>query len=75
MRRVMLKKFDKSAGKFGAYVDDVAATFHQFGATYQEFESGPGNYTVGIIELADGTVQEFALNMFRFLEPIGAGKA
>lgn len=30
--------------------------FHQWGADYEEFESGPGNYTVGIVELPDGRV-------------------
>ena len=30
--------------------------FHQWGNTYEEFESGPGNYTVGLVELEDGTL-------------------
>jgi hypothetical protein len=32
------------------------AIFHQFGCNYEEFESGPGNFSTAIIELPDGTV-------------------
>lgn len=28
--------------------------FHQWGNAYEEFEDGPGNYTVAIVELPDG---------------------
>ncbi len=30
--------------------------FHQWGNAYEEFEDGPGNYTVAIVELPDGKV-------------------
>ena len=30
--------------------------FHQWGNDYQEYEEGPGNFTVGIVELPDGRV-------------------
>lgn len=30
--------------------------FHQWGTDYEEFESGPASYTVGIVELSDGRV-------------------
>lgn len=30
--------------------------FHQWGTNYEEFESGPGNYTVAIVELPDGRI-------------------
>lgn len=29
-----------------------------WGCNYEEFESGPGNYTIAIIERADGTVEK-----------------
>lgn len=38
--------------------DPVPAVFHQFGVAYEEFETGAGNYSTAIIELADGTVLE-----------------
>lgn len=30
--------------------------FHQWGVNYEEFESGPGNYTTAVVELPDGRV-------------------
>lgn len=30
--------------------------FHQWGADYEEFESGPGNYSVAIVELPGGKI-------------------
>lgn len=30
--------------------------FHQWGVDYEEFESGPGNYSVAIVELPDGKI-------------------
>lgn len=30
--------------------------FHDWGVNYEEFESGAGNYSVGIIELPDGKI-------------------
>ena len=33
------------------------AWFHQWGVDYEEFETGPGNFSVAIVEFADGTVK------------------
>lgn len=33
------------------------ALFHQFGVGYEEFESGPGNFTTAIVEWPDGRVE------------------
>lgn len=41
-------------GKEQVSFDD--AEFHGWGNDYQEFETGPGNYTIAIIELADGRI-------------------
>ena len=30
--------------------------FHEWANAYTEFETGPGNYTVGIVELPNGTI-------------------
>lgn len=49
-------------------VEPVVAKFHQFGSAYEEFESGPGNYTVAIIEMADGTVQSVPPTDIRFID-------
>ena len=48
--------------------DPVIAVFHQFGVSYEEFDAGPGNYTVAIVELPDGTVESALLNEIRFID-------
>lgn len=42
--------------------------FHQWGSEYEEFESGPGNYTVAVIEFADGTIGTVMPENIRFLD-------
>jgi len=32
--------------------------FHGWGVSYEELETGAGNYTVAIVELKDGTIEE-----------------
>ncbi len=34
----------------------VGGIFHRWGDAYEEFQSGPGNYTTAIIELPDGKI-------------------
>lgn len=46
----------------------VEGLFHGWGHNYEEFESGPGNYTTAIIELDDGRVVEAAPNTVQFLD-------
>lgn len=40
----------------GEYIGFGLGYFHQWGNDYEEFESGPGNFTVAIVELPDGKV-------------------
>jgi len=57
MRKAMvLKKQYAITGPAFIMVDDYEAMFHCWGADYEEFESGPGNYTVAILEKEDGSV-------------------
>ena len=44
------------------------ATFHQFGSYFEEFESGPGNATGGIIEFEDGHLECVDVSMFIFIK-------
>ena len=46
------------------------AVFHQFGVGYEEFESGPGNYTTAIVEWPDGRVESVPVEHIRFVTPI-----
>ena len=45
------------------------AVFHQFGVGYEEFESGPGNFTTAIVEWPDGRVESVPLEHVRFVTP------
>lgn len=50
------------------YVDSEPGLFHGWGVEYEEFEAGPGNYSVAIIEMPDGTIETPLAKMVRFLE-------
>ena len=43
-------------------------TFHAWGVAYEEFESGPGNYSTAIVEMPDGTVRNWPAEMVRFVD-------
>lgn len=42
--------------------------FHCWGANYEEFESGAGNFSVGIVELPDGTIAEVLPSNIKFVD-------
>jgi hypothetical protein len=74
MRDVLIKtwepahKDDKGnvvGGRYGDY--KAPGKFHQWGCSYEEFEGGPGNYTVGIVELPDGAIQEVLPSQIKFI--------
>lgn len=75
MRSVMTMKPVYDGNKKTGMEDLVEAVFHQWGAEYEEFESGPGNYTVAIVELPDGTIQTHMPNCIRFLDGADAMSA
>lgn len=41
--------------------------FHQWANSYEEFENGAGNYTVGLVELKDGTITEVLPTNLKFI--------
>ena len=43
--------------------------FHCWGSDFEEFETAPGNYTVGIVELMDGQIVKVCPALLRFDEP------
>ena len=43
------------------------ATFHAFGMAYEEFESGPGNYSTAIVEYPDGIVENVPVERIKFI--------
>lgn len=44
------------------------AKFHQWGMDYEEFETGPGNFSVAIIEFQDGSVQTVSPELIKFID-------
>lgn len=44
------------------------ATFHGFGCDYEEFEAGPGNVSIAIVELPDGSVIMPRADRVQFLD-------
>lgn len=58
--------YDKN--EMGTYVKVFkgSAVFHQFGVDYEEFETGPGNYSTAIIELPDGSVKNVPVEHIAF---------
>ncbi|MPM68869.1 hypothetical protein SDC9_115804 [bioreactor metagenome] len=45
----------------------VFGLFHCWGSEFEEFENGPGNYTVAIIEMSDGTIKTAGPSELQFL--------
>lgn len=50
------------------------ATFCQFGCNYEEFETGPGNFTTAIIRLDDGAMKNIPVEHIRFKTSLSAEK-
>ena len=70
-------KLRRCKGKTNVYQDGKWHTeefelgyFHQWGINYEEFENGPGNYSVAIIELPDGRVVTPIADDIVFLDKI-----
>ncbi len=66
-RKVVVYKYKKAKDK--NYFDKVLVgpgTFHQFGVNYEEFETGPGNYTTAIVEMPDGSVENIPVELIVF---------
>ena len=47
---------------------DGFGTFIQYATDHVEYEAGPGNYPVAIIERDDGTVEVYDLAQIKFIE-------
>ena len=75
MRKVMVRRLvqpERIEGRAQAWqlVDKGEAKFHQFGVDYEEFETGPGNYSTAIVEWPDGTVESVRADRVQFLDTV-----
>jgi hypothetical protein len=83
MRKVLFKKWiPREIEKAGIYPFDRTlkgtacweegflheGIFHQWASAYEEFESGAGNYTIALIELPDGTMEEVLPTNIKFID-------
>jgi len=41
--------------------------FHQWGNSYEEFDSGAGNYTIALVETSEGTIEEVLPSNIKFI--------
>lgn len=77
MRQVQVFKWSKERDGDGKLqnvrTQDGMATFHQFGAAYEEFENGAGSYAIAIIERPDGSVQQVSADMIQFVDALAFG--
>lgn len=59
--------FAAGGGEYKTITRVGYARFHAFGTDYQEFENGPGNYPVAIIEWPDGQVETVCASSIKFV--------
>jgi len=67
MRKVVVYEYKRAKGQM-AY-EKVAVghgLFHQFGVNYEEFETGPGNFTTAVVEMPDGEVKNVPVELIVF---------
>lgn len=64
MRRVQVFEY----GGDGQYHEPYSGWFHEWGVNFVEFESGPGNYSVALVEKLDGSIDAVFPHMIRFDE-------
>lgn len=47
---------------------EVEGRFHRWGDSYEEFETGPGNFTTAIVELNDGKIVSCCAETLQFMD-------
>ena len=81
MRKVEILKREPIKDELGTIIRyDVVPTgefgaFHQFGINFHEFESGPGHFTIAIVEMTDGRVIGIPADSIKFTDPTNLGKS
>ncbi len=68
LRPVTVFKWNREKVSSGRYekVKDCEGVFHRWGENYEEFENGPGNYSVAIVELPNGEVITPSADLIKF---------
>lgn len=69
MRKVNVLAYERKEGdSFYSKVSDGIALFHEWGVSYEEFDAGPANFSVGIIEREDGKIELVSAEMIIFID-------
>ena len=63
-----LEQHKRKVALFKDIWDNSLGTFIQYSTNHVEYEAGPGNYPVAIIEKDDGTVEAYDLAQIKFIE-------
>ena len=66
-RKVTVYEYQRVKGQ--THFDKVCVgngIFHQFGFDYEEFETGPVNYSTAIVEMPDGTIKNIPVELVVF---------
>lgn len=69
MRRVKFKVFFPAVAQTPGRWEEMEGFFHKIGASYNEFESGPGNFSTAIVEDDTGKIHEVNPSDMQFLTP------
>jgi len=67
MNRVEVYRWEKDAAGTIQRVLDGYGTFKQYGTDYEDFETGPAQYPIAIVEIDDGTVRSVPVGMIEFI--------
>jgi hypothetical protein len=66
-RKVVVYKYERAKGNTHLdKVPDGNGIFHEFGSDYEEFETGPGNFSTAIVEMSDGSVRNIPVELIVF---------
>jgi len=66
MRRVNILQWKRLEGGALEKTPSEVGHFHAWGTDFEEFESGPAQFTVAIVEEKDGSVVMVAADMIQF---------
>lgn len=65
MRNILFKKRIPESSRWSDFIHE--GTFHKWGNAFEEFESGVGNYTIAIVEVEGGTIEEVFPTNVKFI--------
>ena len=67
MKKVYVYEYKRANGETKYHKEFLdEGKFHGFGVDYEEFETGPGNYSTAIVEMPDGSVKNVPVELIVF---------